>query len=179
MWTKPLSLMLPASFALGSLTAVEAYCEVYMNDQTAVATIFPHLVFKKSSVTLTSDERKTIEGLVNDDFRGNTLIMWRSDSGERVFIDQVLGKHEFITYAVGIDAQGAVKGIEILEYRESYGQKVRDESWRTQFVGKDVHSTVQINKDITNISGATLSSVHITKGVRRLIQTYDLVKNRT
>ncbi len=34
---------------------------------------------------------------------------------------------------------------------------------------------LKLTEDIQNISGATLSSKHITDGVRRLLATYDLV----
>ena len=34
---------------------------------------------------------------------------------------------------------------------------------------------MKIDKDIENISGATLSCVHLTDGVRRILHTYDLV----
>ncbi len=75
--------------------------------------------------------------------------------------------------AVGITANGTVKGIEILEYNESYGYEVREASWRAQFVGKSAASTLQLNADIKNISGATLSSKHITDGVRRVLAMYE------
>jgi len=87
-------------------------------------------------------------------------------------LDRVVGKHEFITVAIGINANGTVKGIEIMEYRESYGYEVRDASWRAQFVGKGAGSPLQLGEDIKNISGATLSSKHITDGVKRTLQKY-------
>jgi len=42
----------------------------------------------------------------------------------------VIGKHELITYAVGIGSDGAVRGVEILDYRETRGGEVRDPRWR-------------------------------------------------
>ena len=98
--------------------------------------------------------------------------VYRASSGGHVVIDRVLGKHEYIKYAVGITANGTVKGIEILEYNESYGYEVREHSWRAQFVGKSAASPLQLNADIKNISGATLSCKHITDGVRRVLKTY-------
>lgn len=65
-----------------------------------------------------------------------------------------------------------MKQIEIMQYNESYGYEVRNASWRAQFVGKSAHSPLQLNVDIKNISGATLSSKHITDGVKRLLQKY-------
>ena len=70
---------------------------------------------------------------------------------------------------------GAVRQLEILDYHESYGGEVHLPAWRHQFVGKQHGSPLQLNADIKNISGATLSCGHITDGVRRLLATYALV----
>jgi Na+-translocating ferredoxin:NAD+ oxidoreductase RnfG subunit len=99
--------------------------------------------------------------------------VFKASTGGWLVIDQVLGKHEMITYAVGINANGTVRQIEILRYNESYGYEVRDASWRAQFVGKSAASPLQLNSDIRNISGATLSSKHVTDGVKRVLQMYD------
>jgi Na+-translocating ferredoxin:NAD+ oxidoreductase RnfG subunit len=178
MWMKSPAVWLPASFVLGPLVVHQAHCEVYMDQAQAAGKIFPGLSFKRAEVKLTADEIKKIESSADDSVRGPDMIVWQTSGGERVYIDQVLGKHEFITYAVGVDAKGVVKGIEILEYRESYGQKVRDDSWRAQFAGKDRQAPLKLNKDIKNISGATLSSAHITSGVRRVLQTHDVIQRR-
>ena len=85
------------------------------------------------------------------------------------FIDQVIGKHELITYALGINADGSVRQLQIIEYLETYGSQVRYLNWRDQFVGKTVKDPLRIDNDIVNISGATLSSRHLTDGIRRLL----------
>ncbi len=89
-----------------------------------------------------------------------------------VIVDQVIGKSELIIYALALDAAGAVTSIEILDYRESHGGEVRMAGWRNQFVGKTAADPVSLNKDIKNISGATLSCRHLTEGVQRLLQLY-------
>ena len=76
---------------------------------------------------------------------------------------------------VGDYQNGAVKDIEILEYREAYGDDVRKSEWRSQFIGKTKDASLKLTGDIQNISGATLSCKHITDGVRRLLATYALV----
>ena len=76
---------------------------------------------------------------------------------------------------VGTGPDGVVKRIEILEYRETYGGEVRNAAWRQQFVGKHFGSQLKLGTDIKNISGATLSSRHITDGVRRLLIMYQML----
>jgi Na+-translocating ferredoxin:NAD+ oxidoreductase RnfG subunit len=90
-----------------------------------------------------------------------------------LMVDQVIGKTELITYAVAVDVDGAVKSVEILDYREAHGGEIRLAGWRRQFVGKTGSDPLELNKDIKNISGATLSCRHVTEGVQRLLKVYN------
>jgi hypothetical protein len=99
--------------------------------------------------------------------------VWRASTGGFFVVDRVVGKHEYITYAVGINSNGTVKQIEIMVYNESYGFEVREASWRGQFVGKSASSALQVGSDIKNISGATLSTTHVALGVKRVLAMYE------
>ncbi|HYZ73042.1 MAG TPA: FMN-binding protein [Chthoniobacterales bacterium] len=155
-------------------TAVPGFANTYLTVEQAQQTIFPGASFTPVPKTLTPDQQKTIESRARVGVRSRDLKVWKVSNGGWFIVDQVLGKHEYITYALGLTATGAVKQIEILDYRETYGYQVRDESWRQQFVGKTAESPLNLDRDIRNISGATLSSRHITDGVRRLLVTYDV-----
>jgi Na+-translocating ferredoxin:NAD+ oxidoreductase RnfG subunit len=102
--------------------------------------------------------------------------VWKAEAGGRVadffIFDRVVGKHLYIDYAVALTPSGAVHSVEILQYRESYGGEIRSPSWLAQFVGKNSGSSLKINGDIRNIAGATLSSTHITEGVKRVLAAY-------
>jgi uncharacterized protein with FMN-binding domain len=133
-----------------AVVSTSAYATTYLSVEQAQRAIFPGVSF-------------TTAGQPG---------VWRTVDGGYFIVDRVVGKHEYITVAVGINANGTVKQIEIMEYNESYGYEVRDAAWRAQFVGKNAGSALQLNVDIKNISGATLSSKHITDGVKRLLQKY-------
>ena len=105
-------------------------------------------------------------------FQGERI--WRAADGSWLVIDEVVGKHEMITYAVALSSTGAILGIEILEYVESYGYEVAEPQWRKQFVGKTANDPIKLNQDIQNIGGATLSCKHITDGVKRITVLYDV-----
>ena len=100
--------------------------------------------------------------------------LWRVRGADRTLgwfaVDQVIGKSELITYSVAFDANGAVASVEILDYREAHGGEVRLAGWRRQFAGKTAADPVELNRDIKNISGATLSCRHVTEGVQRLLR---------
>ena len=93
-----------------------------------------------------------------------------------VVTDDVIGKVELISYAVGVALDGSVKQVEILSYRESHGFEIRLPAWRRQFVGKDGTAAIRVGEDIANISGATLSCAHVTDGVRRIVAVMALAR---
>jgi len=88
-------------------------------------------------------------------------------------LDYVIGKHEVIDYSVALDPTGTVMRVDILQYRESYGDEIRSPEWLAQFVGKTDRDPLKIDDDIRNISGATLSSRHVTEGVKRVLAIYE------
>jgi hypothetical protein len=97
--------------------------------------------------------------------------VWKASTGGIFVLDHVIGKHLYIDYAVSIEG-GRVRRVDILQYRESYGGEIRSPSWLAQFVGKSASSPLQVGSDIRNISGATLSSLHVTEGVKRVLAAY-------
>ncbi|MGZ3691107.1 MAG: FMN-binding protein, partial [Pseudobdellovibrio sp.] len=142
--------------------ALVAHAEIYMSAEEACKIFFANQIFTKKSYILNNDEKTKISELSDTQLKTNNVTYFSSPAGNAVFVDQVLGKHEQITYAVGVNKDGKIQGVEILEYRESYGGQIRKEEWRKQFAGKDKSSVLKINTDIKNISGATLSSTHVT-----------------
>jgi FMN-binding domain len=109
-------------------------------------------------------------------FVENGGLTWKAQAGDKLLglfvVDHVIGKHLYIDYAVALDPGGRVLRVEILQYRESYGGEVRESGWLAQFVGKTGGSALKVGGDIRNISGATLSSLHVTEGVKRVLATY-------
>jgi hypothetical protein len=155
--------------------AVPAHATVYLTVEQAQALMFPAATFTAAFRTLTGAQAEAIEKASDVNLRRRTLQVWRVSTGGWFIADEVVGKHDFIPFALALDPDGSVKSVEILEYRETYGGDVRDESWRAQFIGKRDGAKLKLNDDIKNISGATLSSRHITDGVKRLLATYSVV----
>lgn len=158
--------------------STSGYAATYLTVGQAQAAIFPRAGLAPVSVTLTAGQREAIERASGVRVRSAGLRAWRVEGGGWFLVDEVVGKHEFITYAVGLTAGGEVRGLEVMEYRETYGGEVQNAKWRAQFTGKTVAAPLKLDQDIKNISGATLSSRHLTDGVKRLLATYDLVLKR-
>ena len=131
-------------------------------------------MFESTPILITEDlqEKMRIASSIRHPFQGDRI--WKASDGGWLIVDEVVGKHEMITYAVSLSPTGGVQGIEILEYVESYGYEVAEASWRKQFIGKTVNDPIKLNQDIQNIGGATLSCKHLTDGVKRVLTFYDL-----
>jgi hypothetical protein len=160
--------------------AAPAYAAQYLTVEQAQRALFPEASeFGGVEVALDTEQKRAIEKAAGVRVRNLNIAAWRAVGEEHelgwFLLDEVLGKHEFITYAVALDTSGAVTGIEILDYRETHGGEIRDARWRAQFTGKRAGEPLELEEDIANISGATLSCKHITDGVRRLLATWELV----
>lgn len=158
--------------ALGFAGPSVLYSEVFLSEEQVKALLFPGESLAPVPTTLSSAQKKAISRASGVRVRSNTINVWRSKNGGWLIIDNVIGKHEFIDFALALKSDGSVRGVEILTYRETYGSEVRNPKWRAQFTGKSAAAPVQVDADIKNISGATLSSVHIADGVRRLLHTW-------
>ena len=88
--------------------------------------------------------------------------------------DHVIGKHDYIDFAVAISPDGKIGGFEVLAYRETYGGQVRSPAWRSQFIGKQAQDPVLAGRDISVISGATLSSAHLAQAIKRILTYWQL-----
>ncbi|MGH8093302.1 MAG: FMN-binding protein [Chthoniobacterales bacterium] len=169
---KPQFVFIAAPFS--SALVSSGFAVTYLNVEQAQRAIFPGKQLTAFPLQLSDAQRKSIEQESGVRLTGTPPRIWRVSGGGWFMVDQVIGKHEFITFAVGLTSNGAVRGLEIMDYRESYGGQVGDPKWRAQFVGKTRASPLILDRDIRNISGATLSSRHLTDGVRRVLALYEI-----
>ena len=161
-------------WALGSARA-----ERYLTVTEVQKLCFPDATrFEQKTLRYTPDQSRAIEKRSGVKMPTRYRV-WLAHGGDGVagvlFVDQVIGKHELIDYAVAITPEGAVRQVEILEYRESHGSEIRGVKWRAQFRGKTGEAALKLNKDIYNISGATMSCRHVTEGVKRVLATFEVV----
>ena len=163
--------------ALGALPA--AYAAEYLSVEAAQRAAFPEATaFVPVLLSLDADTRARLAEIARPPGARDPQV-WRALAGTRLlgtfYVDAVIGKQEYIGYALALDASGRVLRVDVLAYRETHGWEIRNERWRAQFAGKTAADPVQLNQDIANISGATLSCRHVTDGVRRLLALHALL----
>jgi Na+-translocating ferredoxin:NAD+ oxidoreductase RnfG subunit len=95
--------------------------------------------------------------------------------------DEERGQHELISLGTFFDAQGRVTRVEVLAYREPYGDGIRAERFRHQFIGRNASSGFAAEHDIDAVSGASISSRSMCVGVQRAAILLDeaVLKDRT
>jgi len=152
----------------------------YLSVEEAQRAIFPQADhFTEVALALTAAQRRQVAALAGPQPPHRSLRAWKAMRGEAlvgyVFVDEVIGKEDFITYAAGIDTAGILRVLEVLAYRESHGGEIRSEAWRRQFVGRKGVGELRMPTDIKNIAGATLSCEHVTAGVRWLMALWQVV----
>lgn len=151
-----------------------AFAVQYMDAEQAQKLMFPEAdAFRPQPLALDLTQMRQVEQLAGLPARS---VQWRVVAAYKgdallgfMVLDDVIGKFELISYAVGLNRDASVRQVEILSYRESHGTEVRLPAWRRQFVGKTARGGgLTVGAGIANISGATLSCTHVTDGVRRI-----------
>jgi Na+-translocating ferredoxin:NAD+ oxidoreductase RnfG subunit len=171
----------PVALAAAALAPTSAFAVDYLTAEQAAKLMFPEadrfdsreLVLDAAALAKLDAQGvkpRSARWTARQAMKGSTVLGW-------VVADEVIGKFELISYAVGLGSDGAVKQVEILSYRESHGHEIRLPAWRKQFVGKTAATPIKVGDDIANISGATLSCTHVTDGVKRIVSVVDWARH--
>ena len=120
---------------------------------------------------LAGDRRTEIERQLGEKLDRGEYIFYVARSGDLIdgyaLFDRQIGQHEYIDFATFFDVQGRVTRVEVVAYREPYGDGIRSKRFRNQFVGKEADSGFRPGHDIDVISGATLSARAMARAVKR------------
>lgn len=87
--------------------------------------------------------------------------------------DEEPGKWGPVDFIIALDLNGTVTRVEVLSYEEKRGQPIARRSYMSQYDGKTSKSHLTVGKDITGVSGATISSRCATFAVKKAIVLYE------
>jgi len=158
-----------AALALAPMPVVIA--ADYLSVEAAQKALFAQADrFEEVALSLNAAQKQAVTTLAGPQPPHRSLRAWKAFRGDEllghVFVDEVLGRQEMITYAMAVDRSGHLGALEVLSYRESHGGEIRSSAWRNQFDGRQGLEHLRFGTDIKNIAGATLSCEHVTQGVR-------------
>lgn len=152
--------------------------EVFLSEEEAVKLMFPKSErIKKDILRVPTDKKMAIEERIGWKFPEDAFEVFIGETGTQIdgyaLVQNTIGKYKPMTYMVGVDNTGHVLNVELLVFRESRGSEVRTKRFNAQYEGKTVLDPVRINKDIINISGATMSVRSMSAGIKRALVLVD------
>lgn len=159
---------------LAMLAMAPAHAVEYLSLEQAQQALFPEADrFIAAPLLLSDAQREAISEQAGVKQRWEKQDIWRAEKNGQLLgwfiVDKVIGKHEFITYAVGLLPEGKVRGVEVMIFNETHGDQIREASWRKTLQNKTLADPFVLDKDVSNISGATLSCRNVMNGVKRLL----------
>lgn len=154
------------------------HAEVFMNEEEAVKLMLPKSQrIRRELIRLTQEKKELIEERIGWKFPEESFEVYIGETGDKVdgyaLLHNTIGKHRHMTYMVGVDGEGHCTNVELLVFREAKGSEVGKKRFNSQYEGKTVSDPIRINKDIINISGATMSVRSISAGVKRVLVLVD------
>jgi Na+-translocating ferredoxin:NAD+ oxidoreductase RnfG subunit len=152
--------------------------EVYLTEEQALKILFPKAQkIQNEELRLTAEQKARIEERIGWKFPEESFKAFKALANGKVdgyaVLQETIGKHRPITYIVGITPEGRVFNVEIMVYRESKGGEVRRKRFNSQYEGKTAQDPIRINKDIINVTGATMSVRSVSAGVKRALVVVD------
>lgn len=154
------------------------HAEVFMSEEDAVKIILSKSRnVRKEVIRLTPEKKDLIEQRIGWKFPEQAFEVYIGETDGKIdgyaMIHNTVGKHKHMTYMVGVDANGACSDVELLVFREARGSEVGRKRFNVQYEGKTVLDPIRINKDIINITGATMSVRSMSAGIKRVLVLID------
>ena len=150
------------------------HLEIYFTEEEAANVMFPDSEkIRRDTLTLTANQKAFVEEVIGWKFPETSFDVFIGETQGNVdgyaVIQNTIGKHRPITYMVAVDSAGEVTNFEVLVYREARGNEIATKRFNYQYQGKTVEDPVRINRDIINITGATMSVRSASAGVKRVL----------
>jgi hypothetical protein len=148
--------------------------EVYLTAEEALKLAFPGSDRREEErVKLTPEQKGRVERRLGWRLERDTYTIHKGFSGGKLdgyaVITEEIGKYKPITFMVKAGPDFRVERVDVLVYREPRGGEVRKARFLRQFRGKSAGSPLRINRDVLNITGATLSVRAMSAGVKRAL----------
>ena len=154
------------------------HMEIYFTEDEAAKVMFPDSEnIRRETLPLTAEQKELVQQRIGWKFPETSFRVYIGETKGKVdgyaIVQNTIGKHRPITYMVGVDAEGEVTNFEVLVYREARGNEIATKRFNYQYQGKDARDPIRINRDIINISGATMSVRSASAGVKRVLVLVD------
>lgn len=94
------------------------------------------------------------------------------------YLGQAYGKADYFDFIVIFDKDLIVSKVKVLVYREDHGGEVGSRRWLGQFIGKTENEELTYKKNVSAISGATISVKSMTNELNKLLKTIKILHTK-
>lgn len=136
----------------------------YQEPDAFIAEIFSDKPPKAGVIWPSSELKAQLEAILGHHYKGLRIRYWRK-ADRTVWILDEIGKDKPITTGL-VTSQGRIETVRVLIFRENRGWEVRHAFFTDQFNNASLTNENRLDRDIDNITGATLSVRAITKLAR-------------
>ncbi len=146
--------------------------EVYQSTEEFLVQTFGD-VPEPERITLSGDLSKEVKNILGHRYKKIRVPYWQEGCRSAWILDEI-GKERPITTGFVVNSQGLEK-VKVLIFRESRGWEVKHDFFSQQFTNAKLTKKQKLNKQIDNISGATLSVRAVTNISRMALLLHDHV----
>lgn len=160
---------------MASLSVVPlASAESLLSKDNALLQAFPKPISVETKwAVISPDQAERISRAMGSKNVSSVFRYYEATSNEVIvgyaIIDNTPGKHGPIRFMVVINPDMTVKSVTILAFYEKRGRPIRGRGFLSQFAGKKMTDRFRLNRDIDGITGATISSRAVARGVKNVV----------
>ena len=123
---------------------------------------------------LSDEDRTTLANKLGETITETSIEFHRGRRGSQdlgwVLVLDEIGLHAPITHLIKVGPDRRVSEVQVLVFRETRGDGIKRSRFLRQFRGKSLKNRMGIGRGIDGVTGATLSSQAIVRGVRKALE---------
>lgn len=169
----PYLVLLCTALMMGT-TAVPAMAIRYLTKEEALRVAMPNAqTIRTEQVELTPAQQQRVHDKADEPLDTDTFVFYVGSHNDQIdgyaYITDKKGRHRPITFIVGLKPDCSVQEVAIMIYREPRGYEVKEKRFLRQYHNKTIQDPIEVQRDIKNISGATISAHSVSTGVREAV----------
>jgi len=164
--------------AIFILFSSNSFGELLMTRDEALETAFPgNNSVEKIDIFLNDNQASEIEKLSKSKLDSRIYIFYKFTNGDDTLGYAVLNTHllrtksETVMYVIGSD--GTLINAEILAFFEP-SEYMQSDKWLILFENQKLDNELRIDRDVPNITGATITSHAFTESVRKMLAIFEI-----
>ena len=174
----------PALCGVGALVLVgclvpPAGAQALLSQDEALALAYPAAdLFDRRTAFLTDEDAGMVEDLTGEDFDQRVVTYYVAMRGDEIlgvaYFDVHLVRTLREVLMVALDAQGAIRRLEVLSFAEPR-EYMAPGGWMALFRGRGATEAESLTRDVPNMTGATLTSHAVKDAASRALALHRVI----